>query len=73
MFSNWEPPTFHDLVAAVVLIVVLVAAFTFKALGKDLPPQTDNVVAICLGYLFRGTVSAIAQVIKANGTTTTQQ
>lgn len=48
--------TFHDIIAGFLLVMCLGAIIAFHAANMGVPSELDDVIAIALGYLFRGAI-----------------
>lgn len=56
--KDWLP--FHDLIAALIVVMWLGALIGLKATGHDAPSDLEGAGLVALGWLFRGAPGVIA-------------
>lgn len=59
---KFEDLTFHDLVAAVIVVIWLTSTVLGAAWGFAVPSEVSNVGYAAFGYMFRGGIAIAGQV-----------
>jgi hypothetical protein len=60
---KWSDVTFHDVIAAVIVLIWLVISSLGAGFGFAVPSEVSNVGYAAFGYMFRGSI-AIGQQVK---------